>query len=245
MPLIHRLAFQTHPITPFRLSPFATRHPFPQPGQPSIYPCYFKNPIRIMATSTPPQQQIQILYKYTACDVADALLKIKVPNAGFLPDLTRFSPPATSSSNQITIAPASTVFFAPKSDSDASRYPSANIPPGKHWADLTEPDTIVVLTQPEGQKCAVLGGIMALRIKVRNAKGIVVSGRIRDVDELGSTGLPVCIFLHPQFAATRTATTRSTRRNSSNFCLLCLSKGVACLFLRFHLYSSAISASLL
>lgn len=32
---------------------------------------------------------------------------------------------------------------------------------------------------------------MALRMKVVGAEGIVVSGRVRDVGELGSTGLPI------------------------------------------------------
>ena len=50
------------------------------------------------------------------------------------------------------------------------------------------------MSQPEGQKCAVLGGIMALRMMVLNAKGVVVSGRVRDVVELGETGLPVSLF---------------------------------------------------
>ena len=69
-----------------------------------------------------------------------------------------------------------------------------NIPAGNHWVDLTEPETIVVMSQPEGQKCAVLGGIMALRMRVLGAKGVVVNGRVRDVVELGETGLPVSYF---------------------------------------------------
>lgn len=52
----------------------------------------------------------------------------------------------------------------------------------------------MVMKQPEGQKCAILGGIMALRIKVLNAKGVVVNGRVRDLVELRETGLPVSIF---------------------------------------------------
>jgi regulator of RNase E activity RraA len=141
-----------------------------------------------MATLRASQEQIQSLSKYTACDIADALLKLKVPNAGFLPDLKLITPSPAS----VTIAPASTVVFASKIGGKLSEfYPDVNIPAGKHWVDLTEPETIVVMMQPEGQKCAVLGGIMALRMKVLNAKGVVVSGRVRDVVELGETGLPV------------------------------------------------------
>lgn len=145
-----------------------------------------------MATSKPTQDQLQTLQKYTACDIADALLKLKVPNAGFLSDLKHITPSPGSLKSEITIAPASTVLFAPKTGITAN-YPAANIPSGKHYVDLTQPETTVVMKQPEGQKCAVLGGIMALRMKVLNAKGVVISGRARDVVELEATGLPVSL----------------------------------------------------
>ena len=137
------------------------------------------------------KEQLQELRNYTACDISDALLKLKVPNCGFLPDLNLYTPPSASLSRQILIAPASTVLFAPKTSTDLSSYPEANIPAGKHYVDLTEPETIVVISQPKHQICAVLGGIMALRMKVLNAKGVVVHGRVRDVEELASTRLPV------------------------------------------------------
>ena len=147
---------------------------------------------RSMATSTSLTWQINTLKTYNACDIADALLKLKVPNAGFIADLSlRTASLRTASKNEITIAPASTVLFASKDGKDASQLPPGNIPSGQHYVDLTEPGSIVVLSQPEGQKCAVLGGIMALRMKVLNAKGVVVHGRVRDVEELKSTGLPV------------------------------------------------------
>jgi regulator of RNase E activity RraA len=148
-----------------------------------------------MATLKASQEQIHSLSNYTACDIADALLKLKVPNAGYLPDLKLITPSPSPSPSSITIAPASTVVFASKIGGKLSDfYPDVNIPAGKHWVDLTEPETIVVMAQPEGQKCAVLGGIMALRMKVLNAKGVVVNGRVRDVVELGETGLPVSWF---------------------------------------------------
>lgn len=143
--------------------------------------------------------QIQELRAYTACDIADALLKLKVPNAGFLPDLKLFAPPSDASkeddeaSSDVMIAPASTMLFAPKFG-ELSDYVPPNIPSGNHWVDLTEPESIVVIQQPKGQICAALGGIMALRMKVRNAKGVVVNGRVRDIEELASTGLPVSII---------------------------------------------------
>ncbi len=139
-----------------------------------------------------PVETLTALQKYTACDIADALLKLKVPNAGFLPDLELFASPMTGPNHDLVIAPASTVVMAAKSDGKTVGYQGeSNIPEGRHWVDLTEPESIVVISQPEGQKCAVLGGIMALRMKVLNARGVVVSGRVRDVEELSATGLPV------------------------------------------------------
>jgi regulator of RNase E activity RraA len=149
-----------------------------------------------MGTTKVTPFQLQVLQKYTACDIADALLKLKVPNAGFLPDLKLYAPSSDALQRGITVAPASTVMFVSKNGGDMTGVPSTNIPAGKHWVDLTEPETVVVMTQPAGQKCAVLGGIMALRMRVLNAKGIVVSGRVRDIVELGETGLPVSIRLH-------------------------------------------------
>jgi regulator of RNase E activity RraA len=134
---------------------------------------------------------VQALSKFTACDIADALVKLKVPNAGFLPDLQLRSPRSDQGESKITIAPASTILFAWKSGVDASLLPPSNIPNDEHWVDLTQKDTIVVMSQPQRQRCAVLGGIMALRIKVLHGKGIVVHGRVRDISELQETGLPV------------------------------------------------------
>jgi len=145
---------------------------------------------------TSPAETADILRKYTACDISDALLKLKVPGAGFVPDLFMYASPETGAINgKVMIAPASTVLFAPKGMTTAShegqRYPQPNIPEDVHWADLTEPGTIVVIKQPDGLKNAVCGGIMALRMKMCQAEGIVICGRARDLDELKSTGLSV------------------------------------------------------
>lgn len=160
---------------------------------------------RAMSTSNqarPLKEEIEaLLNKYTACDIADVLLKLKVPGAGFLPDLKPAFNSASVSINKITIAPLSTVVFAAKNSTDLSNYPAANIPADKHWVDLTVPDSIVVISQPEGQKNAVLGGIMALRAQVLGAKGVIVSGRVRDIDELEATGIPVSFLVclpHPE-----------------------------------------------
>ncbi|CAG8954403.1 hypothetical protein HYFRA_00006030, partial [Hymenoscyphus fraxineus] len=63
--------------------------------------------------------QITQLKAYNACDISDALLKLHVPNSGFLSDLVLRSPYPISPNNSrdpgIVIAPASTVRFVSKS----------------------------------------------------------------------------------------------------------------------------------
>lgn len=159
------------------------RHPFLKPRN-----------VTTMATGA-----IVELQKYTACDVSDALLKLKVPAAGFLADLNLYSPltaPATTNEQAaVSVVPVSTVLFTPKGETapEAGR-PEANIPKDAHWVDLAVPDTIAVLSQPEGQTNAVCGGILALRMKMLGVKGIIVAGRVRDLVELRSTNLPVSEF---------------------------------------------------
>ncbi|KAH7238940.1 ribonuclease E inhibitor RraA/Dimethylmenaquinone methyltransferase [Fusarium tricinctum] len=128
------------------------------------------------------------LQQYSACDISDALLKLKVPGAGFVADLNLYSFPKGDATS-VTVAPVSTVLFAPKGQDLLETQ--KNIPEGTHWADLTEAETVVVLKQPDGQKNAVCGGIMAVRMKMCQAKGIVVAGRVRDIQELKSTSLPI------------------------------------------------------
>lgn len=156
-----------------------------------------------MAQSSPLSGSIIAqLEKYSACDISDALLKLKVPGAGYIADLVAYSPHQASqtaaSSQPVTVAPVSTVLFAPKGQQPPAGgsegggdLPAQNIPKDAHWADLAEPGTFAVLKQPEGQTNAVCGGIMALRMKVRQVAGIIVAGRVRDLDELRSTNLPV------------------------------------------------------
>lgn len=148
-----------------------------------------------MMSSKPTSEQLQALKEYTACDISDALVKLQVPNSGYLPDLLMYSPASPPTTMpQILIAPASTVLLVPKNSTDLSMYPAANIPEGKHWVDLTQPETIVVISQPKGQICAAVGGIMALRMKMCSAVGVISHGRVRDVEELVETKLPVGYF---------------------------------------------------
>lgn len=90
------------------------------------------------------------------------------------------------------IGPASTLKLISKTDK--SSYPEMDrfaIPQGQHWVDMTEEGTVVVIEQSEGQTCAAVGGIMATRMQKNGVLGCVVGGRVRDLDELKRSGLPV------------------------------------------------------
>jgi regulator of RNase E activity RraA len=135
--------------------------------------------------------------------VSDALLKLQKrvkgqPGyAGYLVDIVPYAVgpefQAKAKQGHKIIAPVSTLKYVDKSDvidSLPSDSPNA-IPKGSHWADETDPGTVVVIDQPEGQANAALGGILALRMAMRGVLGAVVSGRVRDLEELQNSGLPV------------------------------------------------------
>ncbi|KAF4159000.1 hypothetical protein CNMCM6069_002898 [Aspergillus lentulus] len=92
------------------------------------------------------------------------------------------------------IAPASTFKFISKDDRvppSAEPEDSHGFPAGTHWVDFAKPGTIAVLEQPADQHCAVLGGIMAVRMKVLGVRGLLVNGRVRDLAEINECKLPV------------------------------------------------------
>ncbi|KAK2805292.1 hypothetical protein FQN50_006192 [Emmonsiellopsis sp. PD_5] len=147
------------------------------------------------------EAKFKALHEYSVCDVSDALLKLQklpsgeTPRAGFLADLAPIPPSRTNLEAQPKIiAPVSTFKFIPKSGNvpeDPSPSKDHSIPSGTHWVDWAQPDTVVFIEQPAGQYCATLGGIMATRMKVLGVKGVLVSGRVRDLAELRRTGLQV------------------------------------------------------
>ena len=96
------------------------------------------------------------------------------------------------------LAPASTFLMVSKATKSFPRpvsmpdnTPATNIPDSRPFADYTESGTIIVISQPPGQACAVVGGIMAARMKYLGAEGLVVDGRVRDIVALNETQLPI------------------------------------------------------
>ncbi|KAF2674066.1 RraA-like protein [Microthyrium microscopicum] len=148
--------------------------------------------------------QLTTLSTYAAPDIADALLKLDVPGAGFLADISPISPTTSK-----IIAPASTVLFVSHSTtsfpapsegalggalgliSTTLAQPLPNVPAGVPYADLAREGKIMVISQPRGQKVAVVGGIMAERMVRLGARGVVVDGRVRDLEVMRGLSVPV------------------------------------------------------
>lgn len=61
------------------------------------------------------------------CDVSDALVKLKIPNGGFLPGITLWSPQRQEGPTKI-VGPAYTVQYAPKDD-ERPKWPSHYVRP--------------------------------------------------------------------------------------------------------------------
>ena len=140
------------------------------------------------------------LLEYSPCDVSDALLAIGRPDkrqqklAGFFCDVVHRK---SANEDKRCIGPAFTIQFQPKDDSENSSLPRshlANLAMAGPWSDLVEPNSIVVVQQPEGQKNAVVGGIHMERLRQRGVRALVVDGRIRDMDELAEIPLAVGCF---------------------------------------------------
>ncbi|KAF3048500.1 hypothetical protein E8E11_002272 [Didymella keratinophila] len=140
------------------------------------------------------------LYKYAACDLADGLLKLNVPGAGFLANIQPMPHTASIPKPELkkVLAPASTYLMAPKATKSfpspttlPANTPTSNLPDSRPYADYAESGTIVVISQPPGQSCAVVGGIMAARMKHLGVHGLVVDGRVRDLVALNETQLPI------------------------------------------------------
>jgi regulator of RNase E activity RraA len=88
------------------------------------------------------------------------------------------------------VAPLSTVRYERKAHVSPHAVPGSasvniksNIPKGTNWTDNPAPGTVVLVQEPEGPiSVALLGDIMVTRLRLRGVRGVVVDGRVRDVE---------------------------------------------------------------
>lgn len=88
------------------------------------------------------------------------------------------------------VAPVSTVLFVPKSHRGGPTFDEhvqseSNVPDDKHWTDCPAPGSVVLMQQPDGQICALLGDLVASRLKHRGVAAAVIDGRVRDIASCG------------------------------------------------------------
>lgn len=123
------------------------------------------------------------LQAYTSCDVADALLKLKVPHGGFLAGLTMWSPKRREGPTKI-IGPAYTVKYIRKSYENEPK-------PAGHYIDNVPSEAVVFISAPARMINACYGGLMSKRANYQGAVGTIIDGRLRDLQEHRDLEYPV------------------------------------------------------
>ena len=63
--------------------------------------------------------------------------------------------------------------------------------PDQHFVDAIPEGSVVCISQPANTTNAVWGGLMTARAQVKGALGVIVDGRIRDLNEQREAGFPV------------------------------------------------------
>ncbi|XP_006460760.1 hypothetical protein AGABI2DRAFT_117687 [Agaricus bisporus var. bisporus H97] len=126
------------------------------------------------------------LVDFSTCEISDALIKLKVPHGGYIPDINMLSPsPSSPSASSIRLCgPAYTVRMVMSSDVSAPKL-------SEHFVDTIPEGSVIVISAPPKAKNAVWGGLMTAGAKARSAKGVVISGRCRDLSEQRSQNFPV------------------------------------------------------
>ncbi|KND88223.1 4-hydroxy-4-methyl-2-oxoglutarate aldolase [Tolypocladium ophioglossoides CBS 100239] len=96
-------------------------------------------------------------------------------HGGFLEGLVMYSPEFQAGKAKI-VGPAFTVKFAPKADKTAPKLQG-------NYIDQIPEGAVLFISQPVPHINACYGGLMSLRAKMLNAKGTVIDGAVRDLQE--------------------------------------------------------------
>lgn len=124
----------------------------------------------------------------TPCDISDGLLnKYHIANGGYFPNLTRWS----GESKRTVHGKAYTVLFAPVDDPR----------PAVNYIDSVPAGSVLVLALAKQLQTpfapyvkvtqAIYGGLMSTRAQYLKARGTLVFGRVRDVQEHQNLEYPV------------------------------------------------------
>lgn len=129
---------------------------------------------------------IEQIGQYSTCDVSDALCKLGDPYGGFLAGITMWSPERQAGNTKI-IGPAYTVQFLPSNDTSSPKLK-------QHYIDSIPSGSVIFISCPNDSINAAFGGLMSRRALVSGAKGAVIDGRFRDLEEQRELKIPVSFF---------------------------------------------------
>ncbi|KAI0368350.1 RraA-like protein [Pilatotrama ljubarskyi] len=121
------------------------------------------------------------LAEFSTCEISDALIKLGSPHGGHIPDIHMLSP---SDSTTRICGPAYTVQMVLGSDTTAPKLST-------HFVDTAPEGSVVVINAPHAVKNAVWGGLMTAGAQSRGARGVIISGRCRDLAEHRAASFPV------------------------------------------------------
>ncbi|GAA5914109.1 hypothetical protein JCM8208_005144 [Rhodotorula glutinis] len=126
------------------------------------------------------RDQLDQLSTFSTCEVADALVKLKHPSGGYVADLERFSGPE----GKVLVGEVFTVELVDGRNTESPKLDG-------HFIDLAEPDSVLFISTPAHTKSASLGGLLATALHKKGVRGVVTSGRCRDLAELRDLDFPV------------------------------------------------------
>lgn len=128
------------------------------------------------------------LASYSICDISDGLVKLGIKDGGYIPNLT-----LQSSVGSVIIGSVYTVLYAAKDDPRPEVKESYidNLPKDSVLMIGLLPDLQMVNAPYTKVNNAVYGGLMSTRANYLQARGSVILGRIRDLQEHENLNYPV------------------------------------------------------
>lgn len=120
---------------------------------------------------------------FSTTTISDALYKLcpAADTGGYLPDLKLFA------GSHCLSGPVFPVQFEYKWSNPA--------PMAEHFVDACPPGSVLLLCPPSDATNACFGGLLASSAKTKSIAGVVANGRVRDLEELESSGMSVSIIL--------------------------------------------------
>jgi len=125
---------------------------------------------------------------FSTCEISDALVKLGIPHGGYMTGIELISPNLREDDKDAPFSlcgPAYTVRIVDATKADAPSKLAG------HYVDGIEAGSVVIIETPHHLTNAVWGGLMTAGAQTRGARGVVISGRCRDLAEHRAANFPV------------------------------------------------------